>query len=332
MSATKATTLAGIVTFGNLNFTKLTIDSIRQTTQAAIDFLIIVAKPDDQATCDWLASQGGKGIYWMVHKENQGFPASINDLYDFAFGPDPDFHSARGYDNLIIAGNDIVPYPGAIDALIEQAETTDFEWIASSMFDVQSLVRMYPEQARFFSEPNFKFEDFTQRPWAVHESVVAGTPRGIESNPEGPSLIKDVRNLCLFKRSVFEKLGYADVNFWPGGYFEDNDYARRAVNAGIKSCALTHSQYFHFWSRTLNQEIGQSGSQETRTARDICFQRNEKFYRTKWGGPFAREEFGVPFGGGNYVLSPDIILPGTIKIPSRENEAAIVDYWAARTG
>jgi GT2 family glycosyltransferase len=193
-------------------------------------------------------------------------------------------------------------------------------------------VRMYPEQARFFAEPNFKFEDFTQRPWAVHESVVVGTARGIESNPQGPSLIKDVRNLCLFKRSVFEKLGYADVNFWPGGYFEDNDYARRAVNAGIKSCALTHSQYFHFWSRTLNQEIGQSGSQETRTARDICFQRNEKFYRTKWGGPFSREEFGVPFGGGNYVLAPDIILPGTIKIPSRENEAAIVDYWAARTG
>lgn len=324
-------TLVGIVTFGNLPFTRLTIEEISRTTKSPIDFCIVVGNPNDKETESWLGSQS---ITALCHGGNRGFPWSINDIYDFAFGPDPDFHSARGYDNLIIAGNDIAPYPGAIDALIEQAETTDFEWIASSMFDVQSLLRMYPEQARFFSEPNFKFEDFTQRPWAVHESVVAGTARGIESNPEGPSLIKDVRNLCLFKRSVFEKLGYADVNFWPGGYFEDNDYARRAVNAGIKSCALTHSQYFHFWSRTLNQEIGQneSGKQESRSQRDLCFQRNEKFYRTKWGGPFAREEFSVPFGGGNYVLAPDIVLPGTIKIPSRESEPAIVDYWAGKIG
>jgi GT2 family glycosyltransferase len=318
-------TLVGIVTFGNVEFTKLTLNSIRGTTRSPIDFFVVVGKPDDDPTREWLEANQWVTHLVEPHGKNRGFPACINDIYDWGWN-----HNT--YDNVIIAGNDIVPYPGAIDALIEQAETTDFEWIASSMFDVQSLLRMYPEQARFFEGPNFKFEDFTQRPWAVHESVVAATAQGIESNPEGPSLIKDVRNLCLFKRSVFEKLGYADVNFWPGGYFEDNDYARRAVNAGIKSCALTHSQYFHFWSRTLNQEIGQSGSQETRTARDVCFQRNEKFYRTKWGGPFAREEFGVPFGGGNYVLAPDVILPGTIKIPSRENDAAIVDYWAARTG
>lgn len=320
-------TLVGMVTFGNLPFTRLAIEEISRTTKAPIDFCVVVGNPNDDETGEWFGRTVARpGNVLVSHFGNRGFPFSINDIYDWAWQHD--------YDNLIIAGNDIVPYPGAIDALIEQAETTDFEWIASSMFDVQSLVRMYPEQARFFAEPNFQFEDFTQRPWAVHESVVAATARGIESNPEGPSLIKDVRNLCLFKRSVFEKLGYADVNFWPGGYFEDNDYARRAVNAGIKSCALTHSQYFHFWSRTIHQEVAHTTDTNGSSAamRSTCFQRNEQFYRTKWGGSFAREEYGVPFGGGSYTLAPEIILPGTIKIPSRDDDDRIVDYWASRSG
>lgn len=320
-------TLIGIVTFGNLEFTRLTINSIRETTKAPLEFFVVVGKPGDEETQLWLYNQG---ITALRHSHNLGFPASLNDIYDMAWR-----HGE--FDNLIIAGNDIVPYPGAIDALIEQANTTDFEWVAASMFDVQSLVNYYPEQAKYFEGPTFTFRDFAARPWSIHEPVVAATSPSVETNPAGPSLIKDVRNLCLFKRSVFQKLGYADVNFWPGGYFEDNDYARRAVNAGIKSCALTQSQYFHFWSRTIHQETALTQDAPTSALgygaarRDLCFQRNDAFYRTKWGGPFGSEQYAIPFGpaAAGFALTPAITLEGALKIADRSQEPAIIEFWSS---
>jgi GT2 family glycosyltransferase len=273
-------TLVGIVTFGNLEFTKLTIRSIRESAKFwSVDFFVVVGKPGDVETVKWLEEEATKygDIAYKCHSANRGFPVSINDIYDQAWVPHADF------DQVIIAGNDVVPYPGAIDAMIDCAVETDFEWIAASQFDARSLINSYPEQAKYFSGPTLVFTDFAARPWDVHAAAVAATPANIETNPNGPSLIKDVRNLCLFKKSVFDKIGYADVNFFPGGYFEDNDYARRAVNAGIKSCALSHSQYFHFWSRTIYQSDAGDRPPVAGVAksRDQYFQANERFYHTK---------------------------------------------------
>lgn len=315
MKSADKKTLIGIVTFGNLEFTKLTINSIRATTLSPIEFLIVVAKPGDGATAHWLSIER---LPYITHGSNHGFPASINDIYDRVW--------YNRFDNLILAGNDIVPYPGAIDAMIEQAATTDFEWIAASMFDVQSLVNIYPQQAIFFKGPEFTFQHFgTVAPWEIHNAAVAAAPRVADFNPEGPSLIKDVRNLCLFKRSVFDTLGYADVNFWPGGYFEDNDYASRAVNAGIKSCALSHAQYFHFWSRTIHQEESRG---QNAVLRARGFQRNEEYYRTKWGGAFAQEVHAIPFGGSSYCLAPGICWTGDLKIGNRSLERSQIEYWS----
>ena len=42
---------------------------------------------------------------------------------------------------------------------------------------------------------------------------------------------------------MWEKLGYFDANFWPNGYFSDNDYARRANLIGVRACGLAHAAY-----------------------------------------------------------------------------------------
>ena len=217
-------TLIGIVTFGNLPFTQLTIRSIQETTRSPVDFFIIVGKPEDQATATWLEEMH---LDYNWHRDlNRGFPASINDIYDYAW-PRGDglTNIERDYDHVIIAGNDIVAYPNAVDALIDCAATTDWEWICSSQFDSRSLVERYPAARPFFIGPHLRFSDFAARPWELHQEF---HPPGLQ-----PDCIKDVRNLCLFKRSVFEKIGYADVNFYPGGYFEDNDYCVRGHRAGV---------------------------------------------------------------------------------------------------
>ncbi len=336
-------TLIGLVAFGNLPFTQLTINSIRATTKSPFEFFVVVGNPNDNFTPQWLDSQE---INYMWHRDcNRGFPVCLNEIYDWAF-PSASEHNPFGltkdYDALIIAGNDIVPYPGAVDALIGVAATTDWEWCCSSQFDVRSLCDSYPEARQYFDGPAHLFDHFGQdgvessplvRPWELHQHEAERLLREWEQKLPGTEsfiqadCIKDVRNLCLFKRSVFEKLGYADPNFWPGGYFEDNDYCRRARLAGVKACGVAHSAYFHFWSRTIHQGEGTSSRQ---------FTRNSDFYRMKWGGPFDGEAYQLPFNGKPYrdPSNPDqpyVCCPGDLKIGSRDAEPAIVEYWRRKS-
>lgn len=307
-------TLIGIVTFGNLPFTQLTINEIRRTTRAPFDFLVVVGQPGDHATAHWLEEQD---IPHLLHHENRGFPASLNDIWAYAWEDRLKAGLQTGYDNVILCGNDVVPYPGAIDALIAEAARGKWEWICASQFDVKALCAAYPEQRAAFLGDHFRFEDFTLRPWDAHAAHVAAAPPGIE-----PHQFKDVQNLCLYRRSVFERMGYFDANFWPNGYFSDNDAARRAVNLGLRGCGLPHAVYFHFWSRTIHQGLARRN--------EIYFQRNEEFYLHKWGGPFGAEKFQVPFDGGLYgrrALTDKIFLPASLKIGSRADDGAIANYW-----
>lgn len=316
-------TLIGIVTFGNLAFTKLAIRGIEETVRGNLcdsgepDLFVVVGKPDDLETVEWLQA---KNIRFLWHRDgNRGFPASLNDIYDYAWPSLAEqwngmsVHSQRGwdYDNLILMGNDVVPYPRAILSMMEVAMTTPWEWICASQYDVKSLVRDHPEVRPLFTGHDFRFSDFSARPWAVHTDFR-------EPAIHGNSMC-DVRNLCLFKRSVAEKLGYADVNFWPGGYFEDNDYCLRAVQAGIRGCTLPHAAYFHFWSRTIHQAGGGSTT-------GGHFERNRQYYLLKWGGDPTREAYSRPFDG-NYRHRPNAATRGDLLIDSRADETAVANYW-----
>lgn len=293
-------TLIGIVTFGNLGFTKLTIKGIEETVTEPYLIYAVVGKPDDVATQEWLSS---KNIPHVVHNENYGFPYSVNDIYDFAW-------KDNNFDNIVMIGNDVIPYPYAIDSMIKVADTTNYDWICAKQFDARTLVNLYPETRKYFKGPHLVFENFKPEPWKVpagysEEIEIVDTP------------LSDVHNLALFKKSVFDAIGYIDVNFYPA-YYEDNDYVRRAVHANLKSCTLGNAIYFHFWSRTIHQETGGSTHK--------YFQMNRNFYTLKWGGDFGREQYELPFGGEPYTFH-GVSLPPVIKIDSRDDEKMIIKSW-----
>lgn len=292
-------TLIGIPTFGGLPFTRLCVKGIRETVQRDHDLFAVVGKPNDDETAAWLTTEG---IAHTRHDVNLGFPAALNDIYD----------CFRGYDAIVIIGNDVIPYPSTIDTLIELARTTDWEVISANQLDVQTLCRLYQAASMRFSKDGKYTFDFQGEPWRLHEAVVAKEPPVIV-----PGALKDVHNLCIYKKSMFAKVGYVDANFWPA-YFSDNDYARRMVNANVKYCSANHAQFFHFWSRTINQGEGHPRG---------TFDRNAQFYHTKWGGVFGSEKWTVPFDGKPYTLPNGVVLPGALKIESREHEREIAEYW-----
>lgn len=310
-------TALGIVTFGNAGFTRLALDELLKTVTHAVDVCLVVGKPGDVETAN-MARTHRTHPFVIVHATNKGFPASINDIYDWAW-------KRHDFDNLIMMGNDVIPYPGGVDSLIDEAAKPDHEWVCSSQYDVRSLCAQHPEARKFFTGDNFTFTDFSARPWDLHGPEHIRPPH-VETNS-----IRDVHNLALFKRSVFEKIGYIDVNFYPA-YFSDNDYCRRAsfgIDPPIRGCTLQHSAYFHFWSRTIHQGGGHPSK---------AYANNEAFYCAKWGGVVGQERWRVPFGGQPYNLTPkpagraiEIVLLPEVNIPSRENEEAIVNYWKERS-
>jgi len=308
-------TLIGIVSYGNLPFLQLAIRGIKETLTKDADILVIAAKPKDGEMQGWLFDHG---IAFIPNGSNIGFAGSINDIFAYSWMGErnnaivsPEARATK-YDNVIIMGNDVIPYPGALDAMINCAETTDWEWICASQFDSKSLVARYPEAAQYFKGDTLEFTNFDARPWEMHKEIHA-------PNIE-PDALKDVRNLALFKRSVFDKTGYADVNFWPNAYFEDNDAARRANLCGVKACGLSEAAYFHFWSRTIHQGENRQHSK--------FFERNLGHYIHKWGGAVGGESYSQPFDGRGYILNPYVFLQPDMKIASREQEQAIIRYWS----
>lgn len=303
-------TLIGIVSYGGLPFLELALRSIQETATRKVDVFVVAANPNDIEMFDFLYKRVGKSgesnlVGYLAHRENVGFPSSVNDLYDRM--------RDWNYDNLIIMGNDVVAMPGAIDAMIHTAETTDYEMVCGSEFNAQFLVNNYPEARQFFSGENLIFSDFSARPWELHKERRSG----IE-----PHQRKDIRNFTLFKRSAFEKAGYADVNFFPNGYFEDNDYAIRCDKLGVSACGLAEAAFFHFTSRTIHQNVSRDHGG--------YFSRNGGQYVHKWGGPVGGERYDLPYHGDPYELAPGLLLPGTLKIESRDKEDAIIEYWRSK--
>lgn len=295
-------TLICISSFRGIPFLEITLREIQRTvTRSNVDLFVVVADPKDFEMVHFLSA---RGIRHQRDEINRGFASNVNDGYDAAF--------VNGdYDYLICCGNDVVVMPGAIDAMIETADREKFQMICGSEFSSQFLVNQYPEARKFFKGDELIFTDFDARPWELHKDF----RNGVE-----PDCRKDIRNLTLFKRSAFEMAGYDDVNYFPGAYFADNSYGRKCDLLGVSAAGLLEGSFFHFTSRSIRQSVNRDHGK--------YFSRNGGHYVHCWGGPVGGERYALPYDGRGFQLSPEIFLKPEMKIASREQEDAIIQYWS----
>lgn len=282
-------TLIGVVSYGGLPFLEMFLRSVEETlTTPNTDTFVIVAKPGDYEMQEFLSA---RGISHISHSENLGFPASCNDIYDAAF-------VSGDYDNVIFCGNDVVLMPGAVDAMIHAADTTDWEMICGSEFNSRFMWNHYPEVRKFFKDEQtlqVTGEGMKSRLWELHKDAQTGLQ---------PDTLKDVRNFTLMKRSAFEKVGYDDVNFWPNGYFCDNCVAKRCHLTGVRAAGLKEATFYHWWSRTIHQGENRPNN--------VYFERNRDYYIQKWGGEWNHE-----------TRTPEL------RIADRSREAEIIKHWSS---
>jgi len=291
----------GVPTYGNIKFTRLTIEHIIRTAGSLdYDLAIVIGKEDDRETLEYC---NRNGIQAILHTYNKGLPASINDLYDYTF-------KLKKRDALIVVGNDVLPYWNSLERLVEVASTTEYGWVSGDCILAETLMEEVPACKSYFGGGergvNFLANDLYE--WLDDykpdsNSAIVDTTHY--------KIIGDTHNMCLFTKDIFESVGYIDVNFFPA-YFEDNDYARRAILLGNKICNVKNAKYFHFWSRTVHQG-------NMKGTNDKFFPLNKEYYFDKWGGEPGDELYDTPFND---------TIP--LKISDRVNEKNIIKEWSEK--
>jgi GT2 family glycosyltransferase len=285
----------GFVAFNNLKYTRLCIQSFRDTTKTPFDFFIVDGGSTDE-TKVWLENNE---IPHTSHSRNMGSCVGVNDIYEYALKNDGDY--------LLLCGNDVMAYPGAVDEMVRVAQETKADWVWANEMRVSDFCGLFQEYAdpKWFDE-NYRLIKDT---FMQYLAFIPTRNKGFYSFEP----TKDYRNFCLISKSMIDLIGLSDVNYYPSGYYEDNDYCRRAILKKAKAVMVESAWFFHFWSRSLFE-----GGIEKTYEKYLAM--NEQYYMAKWGGGVGHEKNFLPFGSR------------TLKIPNqdRSKEIAIVDHWSGK--
>lgn len=124
---------------------------------------------------------------------------------------------------------------------------------------------------------------------------------------DGPRIITGGFTWGAANAALIDTVGLVDEwSFFPI-YYDDNDYHRRCMVAGVEwiedwSTGSTHGDGIHGASVTIRSEPA------ARQANDRSFQHNTRAYLAKWGGTPGHERFTTPWDSGLPVWAtrPDI--------------------------
>lgn len=138
----------------------------------------------------------------------------------------------------------------------------------------------------------------TGEPWVVSNFDLIFSEGSIKKLLEplqnGYDLVTLERGYCLWgaNKSLFDKVGYFDENFFPA-YIEDLDFDRRVqLHPDVKKVTLALPEIIHESSSTVRGHYNKPLGDVLHELREL----NELYYIKKWGGKHGQEEYDLPFG------------------------------------
>ncbi len=233
-----------ILSCNTLGYTKLCIDSIRQTCDNSYCEIIVVENGSKDGSLEWLKEQ--PDIKLISNKENKGFPAGCNQGID----------AACSDNDIFLLNNDTIMLPNSLF------------WLRIGLYadkknGASGAVSNYVSNHQAV-ESSFN---------TLEEYIKFGTDLNIPS--QNPYELKAylVMFAMLIRREALDNVGRLDERFTPGN-FEDNDYGMRLLKNGY-NCILCHNSYiFHFGSKSFGNDV--------RRYEEIYYTNRDKF-KEKWG-------------------------------------------------
>ncbi len=231
-----------IVTHNQISYTKECLESIRMRTNVPFELIVVDNGSTDQ-TVEYL--RGCADVRLIENTENRGFPAAANQGIAVASG-----------DQILLLNNDTLVTTGWLTRMLDALHSSDAVGLvgplSNNISGQQQIEVSYDDLAQL---DGFAW-DLSQR----QRNVRIPTDRLV--------------GFCfLFKREVLDSIGLLDEQFGVGN-FEDDDFCRRAADAGYKCLIATDSFVHHFGSVTFKASGVDFGS---------LLRTNQEKYDQKWG-------------------------------------------------
>jgi GT2 family glycosyltransferase len=227
----------GICVYNSLEVVIPCIDSALKT-RGLDDWIIIVDDASEENTESVLLkySQENARIKYIRHKENKGYTISANDVIKNSTG-----------DYVVLLNSDTVLAKNTIKRLVEAGEKYPRLGIIGPLSNAagwQSIPDLFGEDGRFITNEipkNFNVDMMEEFCSQLYNSSVPFVPL--------------VNGFCFaIKRDVINRIGYFDVDSFPIGYGEEDDFCLRAGNEGFICGIATNTYVYHVKSVTFTTE------------------------------------------------------------------------------
>lgn len=229
---------------GQLEHTKKCIDSIRHCTTVPYE-LILIDNASSDDTLPWLQTQPDLTV--VTNSSNRGFPVAVNQGLRMAQG-----------NQLLVLNNDTVVTPGWLEWLLEalHAEST-----VGLVGPCTNKISGEQQVAVDYDQETLTGLDAFASNWQLaHRQQYFTTDRLV--------------GFCmLIKRSVIDRIGSFDEQFGIGN-FEDDDYCRRAIQAGFKLLIASNCFIHH---------VGHATFRGAGIDFHNLMQQNQALFNKKWG-------------------------------------------------
>ena len=237
-----------ILAYNNLEFSQACIESVlRHTHYPDIEIIIVDNGSSDGSTEYFQAISDEYPYVKLVRNEaNLGFAGGNNTGIKMASG-----------EIIILLNNDTYVSPGWLYGLV------------SKMRGEAGLDLAGPVTNNIGNEAKVDIA------YESMDGMIDAASDYIWQNAGEVLLVENLAFFCVaISRRVIDEIGLLDESF-EGGFFEDDDYCRRATGAGFKLGIVEEAFVHHHLSASFDQ-LGTQRKQE-------IFEANKAVYERKWG-------------------------------------------------
>ncbi|MGL4772752.1 MAG: glycosyltransferase [Clostridium sp.] len=213
-----------ILTYNQLECTKLCIESIRKFTPKDSYEIIVVDNKSTDDTVEWLKEQ--EDLVLILNENNNGFPVGCNQGIQISKG-----------ESILLLNNDTIVTPNWLNNLNKALYSDDkigaVGAVTNHCSNLQQIGVSYTnieEMISFASSFNVSNKDV----WDYRNRLVG---------------------FCyLVKKEVINKVGVLDPIFTPGNY-EDDDFSLRIQKAGYYLLLCKDTFIHHFGSASFGKDV-----------------------------------------------------------------------------
>lgn len=234
-----------VVSFENLVFTRLCLESILESTSGQYE-VVVVDNGSADGSADYLTALATHfpHVQVVANESNRGFAAAANQ----------GLQRSRG-GHLLLLNNDTVVTPGWLGPLLAELADRRVGLVAPATNETDGAARA-PTAYRTYGQ------------LVEHSRKLRSSGRTIE--------VESLAMFCVaMRRDVFERVGPLDERF-EIGLFEDDDYCMRVRTKGLALRCIQTSFVHHFGEASFGKLVP-SGEYAR------LFAANQSRFESKWG-------------------------------------------------